>query len=1119
MICLLTGLRKGFLLAAAVVVMALAQVAEAADVCSGPNFNVAPSIALGAFTPNSVAVADFNHDGFADLAIADGGTRGAAVLLGNGNGTFSAPTNFSTGGNGSESIVVADFNSDGNSDLAVSLNADKISILTGNGDGSFNSSIILTGGGTGPTSLTSGDFNNDTKPDLALTNANSNNVSIFINSGGGNFTGPTLFSSGFQPDSSAVAELNGDNKVDLVIGGASGVTVLLGTGAGGFGSPTSFTAAGTGSSVTVADFNSDGKSDVAVAHYFNNTITILFGTGSGSLTNSKNIIAGNNARFVTSGDLNGDGKIDLLAGNRDADTVSLFAGDGAGNFNRYAEYATGAGPIAIAAGNFNGDNNPDLAIGNVFSGDVSILKGTGAGNFAAPVSINLLNASNSGEQRSGPGKVLVGDFDGDGKSDLAVANFFSNDVSVMLGSGSGSFGPRSNFPAGTRLNDMAAGDFNSDGKTDLAVVTGLPDSVVIMLGNGNGGFSGSATLGTGTSPRGITTGDFNRDGRQDLAVSNGNFMSVSIYLGTGGGSFTSPTFFVTGSGPGSIVTADFNNDGNDDLAVTNSSSSVSVLIGDGLGGMGAPTSMSVGSIPSSIAFGDFDGDGKKDLAVTNSFSQLLILLGTGTGTFTRHLTIPTGFNPISVLVRDFNGDGTDDVGVTANHKVSIFLNAGSAIFTAPFAFYAGAFPGSFAPGDFNGDGRIDLALANSESNTLTILLGIPVSRAAGVQLCAATYYANETNKNAGIFVARSGDTSGTALVNYSTIDATASARSDYTQANGTLRFAPGETTKIINVLLSNDAFAEGTETFSLKLVAASGTALNLPTTSTVVLNDNDLTSGPSPVGVQGFDVQFFVRQHYLDFLNREPDFPGLNFWSGQISSCGNDAQCAEVRRINVSAAFFLSIEFKETGYLVERVHKTAFGDATGTSTLGGSAHQLPVPVIRLNEFLADTQRVGDGIVVLQPGWEEKLEQNKQAFMSEFVQRPTFVNAFPNAMTPAEFIDRLNQNAGTVLSSGERQSLINLFSGAPNTTNQLARAQALRAVAEDQDLQTAELNRAFVLMQYFGYLRRNPNDPQDADYTGYEYWLNKLNEFHGDHVASEMVKAFLTSTEYTNRFGN
>jgi len=256
---------------------------------------------------------------------------------------------------------------------------------------------------------------------------------------------------------------------------------------------------------------------------------------------------------------------------------------------------------------------------------------------------------------------------------------------------------------------------------------------------------------------------------------------------------------------------------------------------------------------------------------------------------------------------------------------------------------------------------------------------------------------------------------------------------------------------------------------------------------------------------------FFVRQHYLDFLSREPDPAGLEFWVNNITVCGGDTSCREAKRIDTSAAYFLSVEFQQTGYLAERLYKASYGDATGTSTFGGG-HQISVPMIRFNEFLPDTKVIGQDVIVGQDGWATVLENNKQAFTAQFVQRPRFLSAFPEAMTPAQFVDTLNANGGDALSQSERDQLVSdLTSGAKS------RAQVLRAVAEDSDLNRAEFNRAFVLMQYFGYLRRNPNDSQDTDYTGYDFWLTKMNQFNGDFVNAQMVKAFLDSEEYQKRF--
>ena len=244
---------------------------------------------------------------------------------------------------------------------------------------------------------------------------------------------------------------------------------------------------------------------------------------------------------------------------------------------------------------------------------------------------------------------------------------------------------------------------------------------------------------------------------------------------------------------------------------------------------------------------------------------------------------------------------------------------------------------------------------------------------------------------------------------------------------------------------------------------------------------------------------------------------GFTFWTNEITSCGADAACIEVKRNNVSAAFYLSIEFQQTGYLVERLYKAAYGDFIGSSTLNG-AHQLPVPIIRFSEFLPDTQQIGSGVIVNQGNWQQQLEDNKNAFAAAFAQREQFTTAFPSSLTPAQFVDKLFQNAGVSPTTADRNAAINEFGGAADTSNLAARGRSLRDVAENATFNQQEFNRAFVLMQYFGYLRRNVNDAPDNDFTGYDFWLTKLQQFNGDYIAAEMVKAFLTSIEYRKRFG-
>jgi len=376
---------------------------------------------------------------------------------------------------------------------------------------------------------------------------------------------------------------------------------------------------------------------------------------------------------------------------------------------------------------------------------------------------------------------------------------------------------------------------------------------------------------------------------------------------------------------------------------------------------------------------------------------------------------------------------------------------------------------------------------------------------AAFQFSASNYSVQEDLGALAITVTRTGDTSGPAIVDYWTSDGVANQKSDFEYAAGTLKFAPGETTKVFQLLINEDIYSEGNEVLTVSLGNPSGAILGPQSTATITVMDD--AQEPSANTID--DTQSFVYMQYHDFLNREPDAPGLAFWTNQITSCGNDQGCIEAMRVNVSAAFFLSIEFQETGFLVERAYRAAYGNMPG----------LPVP-LTLKEFVIDSRAVGEGVIVTQGPWQQTLEANKQAFMSDFVQRTRFRNAYPVSLTPAQFVDALFATSGVSPSSAERQAAIDEFAGAGTTTDTAARGRALRRVAENQALVQQEFNRAFVLMQYFGYLRRNPNDvPEPAlNFDGYNFWLNKLNLFGGNYLNAEMVKAFITSIEYRQRFG-
>jgi len=384
----------------------------------------------------------------------------------------------------------------------------------------------------------------------------------------------------------------------------------------------------------------------------------------------------------------------------------------------------------------------------------------------------------------------------------------------------------------------------------------------------------------------------------------------------------------------------------------------------------------------------------------------------------------------------------------------------------------------------------------------------PAPAGGTLSFSSSTFNVTETAGSILITVNRLGDTTQAVTVDYATSDLTADERKDYTPARGTLQFAAGVGARSFPVLVNIDAFTEPGELIQLTLSNQTGGAALGVATSTLQL-DNTPWSAPPANSID--HAESFVRQHYHDFLNREPDAAGLAFWANQITECEQPgATCnAEVRRINVSAAFFVSIEFQQTGYLVYRIYKAGHGNISGT----------PVP-LTLDEFLPDTQQIGQGVVVGAPNWEAVLESNKAAFALNFVSRSHFTTDYPTSTTPAQFVDELFLNAGVTPSASDRDAAISEFSGAANTANTAARGRALRRVAENAALSQQEFNRAFVLMQYFGYLRRNPNDAPEPglNFGGYNFWLGKLNEFGGNYIAAELVKAFISSGEYRQRFG-
>jgi uncharacterized repeat protein (TIGR01451 family) len=373
---------------------------------------------------------------------------------------------------------------------------------------------------------------------------------------------------------------------------------------------------------------------------------------------------------------------------------------------------------------YAGDGNFAAGTSETVSQEVVVLPQNG---FLPAVSIAAGN---------GPNAVAVGDFNGDGKADLALVNVNGGNggsVSVLLGNGDGTFQAAVTYSAGASSESLAVGDFNGDSKADLAVVSGF--GVSILLGNGDGTFQAAVTytsgsLGQGGGGTSVAVGDFNGDGKADLVVSNSNNNNLAVLLGNGDGTFQTPVNYAV-STPISVAVGDFNGDGKADVAVANYlADTVSVLLGNGDGTFQAAVSSNSGNLPQFVAVGDFNGDGKPDLAAANLNSGTVsVLLGKGDGTFQPAISNTVGTAPVCITVGDLNGDGKADLAVAnfSSNNVSVLIGKGDGTFQPIVNYTAGTSPRSIVVEDFKGDGVSDLAIANSTSNNVSILFGVPTN--------------------------------------------------------------------------------------------------------------------------------------------------------------------------------------------------------------------------------------------------------------------------------------------------------------------------------------------------------------------------------------------------------
>ncbi|MDR3389013.1 MAG: FG-GAP-like repeat-containing protein [Rudaea sp.] len=695
-----------------------------------PSFAAQQTFATGT-TPFAVICADINGDGRPDLIIANNGSNTVSVLLnttapGSTTASFAVQQTFAAG-SGPFAVATADINGDGKPDIIVADgNGTNVSVLLNTtAAGAASASFATQQGftvGSAPYFVAVADLNGDGRPDLIVINSfGTSSLSVLLNT-----TSPGASTASFAAQETFYAGFNPF-------------------------------------SVTAADINGDGKPDLIVTNYnFNNTVSILRNTtapgAAATFAPLQTFATGTNPTSVVAADVDGDGKPDLIVLNAIDGTAWVMTNTtipgAAASFAAPQIFATGAFPRSATVADVNGDGKPDLIVANFEGNSLSVLLNNTA-DITAETGFAAQQAFTAGDH---PFASAAVDINGDGKPDLVVANENDNTISVLLnttapGATATSFAAQQVFAAGQAPVSVAAIDVNGDGKTDLAVANFNAGTISVLLntttpGSTTPSFAAQLAFPSGFGPVAVTVADINGDGRSDLIVGNFSARTVSVLLNTTAPGATTPSFaaaqsFATGTNPFSVTAADINGDGKPDLVVANENdNTVSVLLNTTVAGAATPSfaaqqTVATGANPFSVTAADINGDGRPDLVVVNNDNvnaTVSVLLnttaaGATVASFATQQTFSTGPNPLFVTAADVDGDGKPDLLVanSGDDTVSLLINTtapGSAVptFAAPRTFATGITPRSITAADVNGDGKPDLIVANNGDATVSVLL-------------------------------------------------------------------------------------------------------------------------------------------------------------------------------------------------------------------------------------------------------------------------------------------------------------------------------------------------------------------------------------------------------------
>jgi hypothetical protein len=683
-------------------------------------------------------------------------------------GLLQAPSANLTTGTTPQGVAAADFNRSGWTGLVIANSnvrrgASSISVYLGTGPNTFN------GGNTynvceGPTAVLATDINHDGYPDIIVACTGDATIDVLFNTGTGTFGTATSYTLSGNPVALIAGDFVGNGHVDVAAADSNGnVSVLLNTTGSGTFSSSHIVLSGAFTGIAAGDFNKDGYVDLAVSDSTNSTVHVLTNNGSGVFTQHGTYTAGNGTKpsDVVAADFNHDGNLDVATSNASKNTASILLGNGDGSLAAPTTQATGTDPIALVATDVDSDGNQDLVVFDSptsSTGQIDVLLGNGNGT---------LQAAQSNSETFEPGtQADVADFNRDGKPDIALVQQDNNRASVLLnntmptqypdGRSFANYNPLS-IGMGNFADGVAVGDFNKDGKLDIAVSYLQDNDVKVLFGNGSGSFSTGATYAVGTQPFWIASGDFNGDGYPDLVTSNTNINgangTISVLLNNKNGTFASATTYTVGNQPYQVAVGDVNGDGYADLAVANyitggAQGSVTILLGSKTGTFTVqPTTLTTCATPYGVAIGDFKHNGFSSVAVTcYTTSQLEIFPNNGNGTFGTPYMYTVGSsisgltpNPASIALGDFNRDGKLDIvlGDTTANDISFFAGNGDNSFQASVESPSLNFPDSIVAGDFNGDGILDIAGVAPNFNAVELTLGVGDGTFGSIQQRAA----------------------------------------------------------------------------------------------------------------------------------------------------------------------------------------------------------------------------------------------------------------------------------------------------------------------------------------------------------------------------------------------